>query len=166
MWFQVPSEFYDKLLGGIILTGGGSNMKNIERAFTNHTHVEKIRVAKFVTQTILSGNDDIKSHNGMMNTVLGLLAKGDINCAGEGVDPHGDLFSTRKEKDQGVIRTESEKKAADEEKRRQQEEEERQRQAEEAAERERIAAEKKANSIWNKAKRGILKFGKSMIEEE
>ena len=78
VWFQVPSEFYDKLLGGIILTGGGSNMKNIERAFTNHTHVEKIRVAKFVTQTILSGNDDIKSHNGMMNTVLGLLAKGDI----------------------------------------------------------------------------------------
>ena len=184
VWFQVPSEFYDKLLGGIILTGGGSNMKNIERAFANHTHVEKIRVAKFVTQTILSNNDDIKSHNGMMNTVLGLLAKGDINCAGDGVDPNGDLFSTRKEKDpsaaaadprqprqateipQGVIRTESEKKAADEEKRRQQEEEERRQQEEEAAERERIAAEKKANSIWNKAKRGILKFGKSMIEEE
>ena len=183
VWFQVPSEFYDKLLGGIILTGGGSNMKNIERAFANHTHVEKIRIAKFVTQTILSNNEDIKSRNGMMNTVLGLLAKGDINCAGEGVDPNGDLFSTRKEKEpsavadprqprqaseipQGVIRTESEKKAADEEKRRQQEEEERQRQAEEAAERERIAAEKKANSIWNKAKRGILKFGKSMIEEE
>ena len=92
VWFQVPSEFYDKLLGGIILTGGGSNMRNIERAFTNHTHVEKIRVAKFVTQTILSGNDDIKSHNGMMNTVLGLLAKGDMNCAGQEIN--GDLFST------------------------------------------------------------------------
>ena len=182
VWFQVPSEFYDKLLGGIILTGGGSNMKNIERAFANHTHVEKIRIAKFVTQTILSNNELIKSHNGMMNTVLGLLAKGDINCAGEGVDPNGDLFSTKKEPTvvtvdprqprqaseipQGVIRTESEKKAADEEKRRQQEEEERRQQEEEAAERERIAAEKKANSIWSKAKRGILKFGKSMIEEE
>ena len=182
VWFQVPSEFYDKLLGGIILTGGGSNMKNIERAFANHTHVDKIRVAKFVTQTILSSNEDIKSHNGMMNTVLGLLAKGDINCAGDGVDPNGDLFSMKREPvaatvdprqprqvseiPQGVIRTESEKKAADEEKRRQQEEEERRQQEEEAAERERIAAEKKANSIWNKAKRGILKFGKSMIEEE
>ena len=183
VWFQVPSEFYDKLLGGIILTGGGSNMKNIERAFANHTHVEKIRIAKFVTQTILSNNEDIKSRNGMMNTVLGLLAKGDINCAGEGVDPNGDLFSTRKEKEpsavadprqprqaseipQGVIRTESEKKAADEEKRRQQEEEERQRQAEEAAERERIAEEKRQNSFWNKAIKGIKKFGKSMIEEE
>ena len=61
VWFQVPSEFYDKLLGGIILTGGGSNLKNIEKAFSNHTHVEKIRIAKFVTQTILSNNDDIKS---------------------------------------------------------------------------------------------------------
>ena len=97
VWFQVPSEYYDKLLGGIILTGGGSNMKNIEQAFTNHTHVEKIRIAKFVTQTILSNNEDIKSHNGMMNTVLGLLVKGDINCAGDGVDPNGDLFSTKKE---------------------------------------------------------------------
>jgi cell division protein FtsA len=79
VWYQIPSEFYDKLLGGIILTGGGSNMKNIEKAFTNHTHVEKIRIAKFVTQTILSNNEWIKAHNGDMNTVLGLLAKGDIN---------------------------------------------------------------------------------------
>ena len=180
-WFQVPSEFYDKLLGGIILTGGGSNMKNIERAFANHTHVEKIRVAKFVTQTILSNNEDIKSHNGMMNTVLGLLAKGDINCAGEGVDPNGDLFSTRKETPaaadsrqprqateipQGVIRTENEKKAAEEERRRQQEEEERRQQEQEEAERQRIAEEKRQNSFWNKAIKGIKKFGKTMIEEE
>lgn len=38
VWYQVPTEFVDKLLGGLILTGGGSNMKNIERAFRNHTH--------------------------------------------------------------------------------------------------------------------------------
>ena len=76
VWYQIPSEYYDKLLGGIILTGGGSNMKNIEKAFINHTHVEKIRIAKFVTQTILSNNEWIKAHNGDMNTVLGLLAKG------------------------------------------------------------------------------------------
>ena len=38
-WFQIPNEFTDKLLGGIILTGGGSNMKNIDRAFRNYTHI-------------------------------------------------------------------------------------------------------------------------------
>ena len=37
VWHQVPSEYVDKLLGGIILTGGGCNMKNLERAFRLHT---------------------------------------------------------------------------------------------------------------------------------
>ena len=94
VWYQIPSEYYDKLLGGIILTGGGSNMKDIEKAFMNHTHVDKIRIAKFVTHTINSNNEDIKAHDGKMNTLLGLLAKGDINCAGDEVN--NDLFSNQK----------------------------------------------------------------------
>ena len=181
VWFQIPSDYYDKLLGGIIITGGGSNMKNIEKAFSNHTHVDKIRIAKFVTQTIISNNEDIKSHNGMMNTLLGLLAKGDINCAGSTIDPN-DLFSPKKEPahaatdprparqavetPQGVIRTETEKKAAEEEKRRQQEEEDRARREEELREQEEKERIRKENSLLNKFKRGILKFGKSMIEDE
>ena len=189
VWYQIPSEYYDKLLGGIILTGGGSNLKNIEKAFNNHTHVDKIRVAKFVTQSIISNNETIKAHDGTMNTVLGLLAKGDINCAGSAVDPNGDLFSTPKqptatgfdprsprsagEIPAGVVLTaaekkaaEAEKKAAEELKRRQEEEEERKKSEEEArikAEQERI---RKENSFWNKAIKGIKKFGKQIVEEE
>ena len=183
VWYQIPSEYYDKLLGGIILTGGGSNMNNIEKAFSNHTHVEKIRVAKFVTQTVISNNQDIKSHNGMMNTVLGLLIKGDINCAGGPVDPNGDLFSSQKPSmshsttDQrparqatdipaGVIRTEAEKQKAEEEKRRQQEEEERIKREEELKKKEEEERIRKENSKWNKFKKGALKFVKGMVEEE
>ena len=183
VWYQIPSEYYDKLLGGIILTGGGSNMKNIEKAFVNHTHVDKIRIAKFVSQTIISNNEEIKSHNGMLNTLLGLLAKGDINCAGDAFDPNGDLFSSLKPQpihttnDQrparqatdipaGVIRTEAEKQKAEEERRRQQEEEERARQEEERLKQEEEARIRKENSTWNKLKKGILKFGKSIVEEE
>ena len=182
VWYQIPSEYYDKLLGGIILTGGGSNMKNIEKAFINHTHVEKIRIAKFVSQTILSNNEDIKAHNGMMNTVLGLLAKGDINCAGDYVDPNGDLFGQKHvatpvatdprpvrqpgEIPAGVIRTEAEKKAAEEEKRRQQEEEDRLKREEELKKKEEEEAIRRENSPWNKLKKGFLKFGKSIVEEE
>ena len=189
VWYQIPSEFYDKLLGGIILTGGGSNLKNIEKAFNNHTHVDKIRIAKFVTQSIISNHEAIKAHDGTMNTVLGLLAKGDINCAGSAVDLNGDLFSTSKqptatgidprsprtagEIPAGVVLTaaekkaaEAEKKAAEELKRRQEEEEERKKSEEEArikAEQERI---RKENSFWNKAIKGIKKFGKQIVEEE
>jgi cell division protein FtsA len=183
VWYQIPSDYYDKLLGGIILTGGGSNMKNIEQAFMNHTHVDKIRIAKFVTHTINSNNEDIKAHNGKMNTVLGLLAKGDINCAGSEMSLNGDLFGTPKKEaphpanDQrparqvgeipaGVVRTEAEKQKAEEERRRQQEEEERIKREEEEAERQRIAAEKREKSVWNKAFKGLKKFTKSIIEEE
>ena len=182
VWYQIPSEYYDKLLGGIILTGGGSNMKNIEKAFVNHTHVEKIRIAKFVTQTIISNHELIKSHNGTMNTVLGLLAKGDINCAGAGIDPNGDLFGSQKQTQPhpaeqrparqatdipaGVIRTEAEKQKAEEEKRRQQEEEERARREEERKKQEEEERIRKENSPWNKLWKGVKKFGKSIVEEE
>ena len=182
VWYQIPSEYYDKLLGGIILTGGGSNMKNIEKAFINHTHVDKIRIAKTITQTILTNNEDIKAKNGMMNTVLGLLVKGDINCAGNAIDPNGDLFSSQKQtthptNDQrparqatdipaGVIRTEAEKQKAEEEKRRQQEEEERLKREEEIRQQEEEARIRKENSFWNKALKGIKKFGKQIVEEE
>ena len=179
----MPSEYYDKLLGGIILTGGGANLKNIERAFQNHTHIEKIRVAKFPTHTITGGTEDIKAKNAMMNTVLGLLMKGDINCAGGPFDPNGDLFGQQKpatttdaneqrparkpgEIPAGVVRTEAEKQKAEEEARLKREEEERikrEKEEAEAAERERI---KRENSKWNKFKKGVLSFGKKIMEEE
>ncbi len=180
--YQIPPEYYDKLLGGIILTGGGANMKNIEKAFINCTHIEKIRVAKFVTTTINSGNDQIKAKNGMYNTVLGLLIKGDMNCAGNGIDLNGDLFSNddsqklqpgndrrprqAHETDPGVIRTAQEEEKAAEEARRKKEEEERLRQEEEERRDEEERRRKKENSWWNRAKRSLKKFGSDIVSEE
>jgi cell division protein FtsA len=180
VWCQVPEEYCDKLLGGIILTGGGSNMKNIETAFQNYTHIEKIRVAKFVMPTITYSITETTAHDGMMNTVLGLLAKGDINCVGQVYDPNGDLFAPQKpletaeqrrarqatEIPAGVIRTQEEIRRAEEEARLKKEEEERiRREQAEAEERERQRI-KKENSFWNKAFKGLKEFGKKMVEEE
>ena len=178
-WYQVPSDYCDKLLGGIILTGGGANMKNIERAFQNHTHIDKIRVAKFPVHTITGGTDDIKSRNGMMNTVLGLLAKGDINCAGVPIDPNGDLFGQPKatavevndlrparkpgEVPAGVVLTEAEKQKAEEEARLKREEEERIQREKEEAEAAEAARIKRENSWTSKLKKGIVNFGKQII---
>ena len=183
VWCQVPEEYCDKLLGGIILTGGGANMRDIEKAFQNYTHIDKIRIAKFVTQTITSQIPEINAHDGRMNTVLGLLATGDINCAGQEFDPNGDLFAPQKptqpdiaseqrrpraatEVPQGVIRTAEEIRRAEEEARLKREEEERiarEQAEEEERERQRI---KKENSFWNKAFKGLKEFGKKMVEEE
>ena len=69
-------------------------MRNIDRAFRNITHIDKIRRADFVTHTITSSNADITAKNGDMNTVLGLLAKGDMNCAGAEFNPaQNNLFA-------------------------------------------------------------------------
>lgn len=183
VWFQVPGEYCDKLLGGIILTGGGSNMKNIERAFVNHTHIDKIRTAKFVTHTITSGNSEVNVRNGMMNTVLGLLAKGDLNCAGSEIDPE-DLFSGTKttqagtpdarpkaprkagEIPPGVVLTDAEKQKLEEEERRKREEEERKAREEAEEEERRREAERKANSPLNKIINWSKTWGKKFMEEE
>lgn len=185
VWFQVPNEYIDKLLGGIVITGGGSNMRNIESAFRNHTHIDKIRVARFITTTVHASQMEITAHNGMMNTVLGLLEKGDMNCAGEEIT--GDLFGgtpadqpgavadplhkgaprpITEISGKGIVQTEEEKKKAEEEARRKRvaEEEEQRRQEEEEAER--LRREKRENSFWNKLFRGVKKFGEDMIKDE
>ena len=181
VWCQVPEELCDKLLGGIILTGGGSNMKEIEKAFSNYTHIDKIRTAKFVTQTIVSNSPEITAKDGRMNTVLGLLAKGDLNCAGQEIDPNGDLFKQQQvvetpvdqrrarqgfETPAGVVRTAEEKRKAEEEAQRKREEEERiaREKAEEEARIE--AEERRQNSFWNKALKGLKRFGENIVKEE
>jgi len=166
--YQIPSEFYDKLHGGIILTGGGAMMKDIEKAFSIHTHIDKIRVARTVNFTVNSSIDAVKQQNATLNTVLGLLAKGNINCAGKAIN--NNLFDdsndddvpqkperkprSKTETDPGVILTQQEEQKAAEEARRKKEEEERlAREAEEQRLREE-AEERRRNSKWNKFKRG------------
>ncbi len=180
VWCQIPSDYYDKLLGGIILTGGGSNMPNIEKAFVNHTHIDKIRIAKFVTQTIVSTNPEVNAKNGTMNTVLGLLAKGDLNCAGDTIDASRDLFGTKQhapaeqrtkgrqatETPPGVVRTEAEKQQAEEEARRRKEEEERIAREKAEEEARRIAQEKKENSPLRKGMNWFKKVAAKLTDPE
>ena len=172
----------EEIVANVWCHGGGSNMKNIEKAFQNYTHIDKIRIAKFVTQSITSNINDINAHDGMMNTVLGLLAKGDINCAGSEIDPNGDLFATQKpqptetyeqrrarqatETPAGVVRTADEIRRAEEEAQRKKEEEER-------AEREKAEAEareaeriRKENSPWTKIGRWIKRTATDLAKDE
>ena len=179
-WFQVPVEYSDKLMGGIILTGGGSTMPEIDKVFKTHTHIEKVRIAKFVSQTVNSKDPKITNHNGMMNTVLGLLAKGNMNCAGNeiGTDlfsntettPINDQHKTPRNPNEtvgtGVVLTAAEKQKAEEEAKRKkelEEEEERKAAEEEAAKQ---AKERKENSLLHKMMRGIKSFVRDTISEE
>ena len=183
VWYQVPSEYTDKLLGGFIITGGVSNMKNIDKAFKQHTGVDKIRIANFVQETINSNIPEITAHNATMNTVLGLIAKGDMNCAGDELT--SDLFakenntettstvveapkaprSITETQGRGVVPTEAEKQKAEEEARRKREEEEAEQRAREEEER-RLEEEKRKNSPLNKLFRKTKNFFEQIMKEE
>lgn len=92
-WNQVPVEYRDKLLGGIILTGGMSNMRDMEKAFRQSTPIKKVRTAKFPNLNIISSKEkNAIEHDGTSCSILGMLVKGDINCAG--TELGSDLFST------------------------------------------------------------------------
>ncbi len=180
-WYQVPAEYADKLLGGIILTGGGSKMRNIEQAFRIYTNTDKVRTAKTIIPTINSTNALINQKDGSMCTALALLATGYENCAGEEIT--GDLFAgdpvaspvslkdpgLAKEPGKGRVQTEAEKAAEEkrlaEEKAAAEKAAEEQRQKEEA---ERLAAEKakKENKPINKALRWTRNFFRNIVSEE
>ena len=158
-------------------------MPEIERAFRNHTHVGKIRIAKFVTHAVNSNIPEIMAHDGKMNTVLGLLEKGDMNCAGNEisndlfVNPEGRQESTTEDLHReprpisetigrGIVQTEAEKLKAEEEARRRRELEEEEARKKAETEEERMAAERKENSILNKTLKFLKKFGSSIISGE
>lgn len=80
VWNQLQlSGYEDKLFSGVIFTGGGANLRNIEDAFRKLSKVEKIKSAKFVHNTV-HGYSDVLKKDGRQNTLLGLLAAGNDNC--------------------------------------------------------------------------------------
>ncbi len=183
VWFQVPAGYQDKLLGGIILTGGGANMKNIDKVFRQVTRVEKIRFARSVNQTVDATQPEVNAQDCRLCTALSLLAKGDMNCAGEqiksglfeGGEGEGDGSGEEETPagprpipptGKGVVLTEAEKKRLEEEEKRRKEEEEAAAAAA-AAEAAAAAKEKKRqNSPFNRLVRGIKKFVNTAISEE
>ncbi len=72
------SNYSDSLMAGIIITGGMANMLDIDKAITNITKIEKVRIA-LTGETNLTGNTFIPK-DGKLNTLIGILMSGEENC--------------------------------------------------------------------------------------
>ena len=80
VWNQIPlSGFDDKLLAGIIMTGGATNLKNLEEMLRKRSKIEKIRMARLPRNTVHAPSDILKK-DGSQNTLFGLLFEGNQNC--------------------------------------------------------------------------------------
>lgn len=87
VWNQIQLSGYEKeLYSGVVFTGGGSNLKNLESAFRKQSKMEKVKTARFVHEAVHGYNDMLKK-NGTQNTLLGLLAAGNENCCLQELPP-------------------------------------------------------------------------------
>lgn len=85
---QSPYRDLNELPCGIIITGGGANLRNLTDAFADKINNQnnaidrrvKIRIANFVTFPIKATNPELLMKNGQLNTLFSLLAAGKMNC--------------------------------------------------------------------------------------
>lgn len=160
---QIALSKYDKnqLIGGIIVTGGAANIKDIEKALTAHTKFDKLRFVKNLRMTLRTKIADFNK-NGSCNAAIALVERGTLNCCGGSLDsPNNALFPTAEElkKQQEAEIAAAEAAAAAE----RAAEAERERQAQEEAERK--AKEEKRNG-WKRKFRSIFDKLSAVVSEE
>lgn len=80
VWNQIQLSGYDdKLLAGMVITGGGANLKNIDSLLRKKSKIEKVRFAKTV-QTPIQADGTGLVLDGSQNSILGLLLAGQEPC--------------------------------------------------------------------------------------
>ncbi|MBR4645048.1 MAG: cell division protein FtsA [Bacteroidaceae bacterium] len=83
IWAHIK-QYNDKLLSGILLTGGASKAKHLVKAITEYTQTDKqIRLTKGLPLNISLAYNVHIPEEGNLYTLMALLLKGDQNCVGE-----------------------------------------------------------------------------------
>lgn len=145
------SGYENKLPAGIIVTGGGSNLRNLQDAFKQQkSDYVKVRIANFVIPDVKYIDSTVLEQDGRRNTIFALLAMGKENCASQEKETSTlDMFEQQQEEEarrrEAEERERLEKEAAA--KAKAQEEAKRAKEAKEKAELE--------NQINNNAKKDI-----------
>lgn len=157
VWNQIQLSGYDdKLLSGIIITGGAANLKNLDAMLRKRSKIEKIRTARNIRNTIQTDIDLIKK-DGTQNTLFGLLFEGKENCCLVEARPvtHSQPVITEPVnmfeedealKEQEAAAREAKKKKDEEDKRRR--DEDRRRKEEEKRKKEEARKKKKEGPSW------------------
>lgn len=153
VWNQIQlSGYEDKLLQGVVFTGGACKLPGLEEAFKKISHIEKIRKALSAQQK-LEGTTASINKDGSTNALIGLLCMGNDNCCKPEPKPEPKTVVVEHPKTADMFADDEELKRQEEETRRaiakqeadakrRREEEERRRKKEEAA------ANKKPKRSW------------------
>lgn len=110
----VNSDYSGKLLAGLVITGGGSSMKNIVKAFTKSTKIDKVRIATKVNQMVVktSNASNISLESAGTTTIVSLLLAGTVPCGGEDIGRTPDMFDQQMKEEERRKRAEEAEAAA------------------------------------------------------
>ncbi len=110
----INSDYSGKLLAGIVITGGGSNMKNIVKALTKNTKIDKVRVANKVNQVVVktSNASNFSMDSTDTTTIISLLLAGTVPCGGEDIGRAPDIFDQQTKDEERRKRQEEAEAAA------------------------------------------------------
>ncbi|WP_321436001.1 cell division protein FtsA [uncultured Bacteroides sp.] len=174
VWNQIElSGYQGDLMAGIIITGGGSNLKNLDEAIKSRTKINNVKIAKFVRCGIRAERPELLKKDGTQNTIIGLLSAGKENCclvpiakpveySAQTEIPDQTLFPPEEQEnddEDDFLKTEEERRIKEEErKKREEEEKERKRLEKERKKKEREEKDRR------KREKGPSKF-KTMFEK-
>lgn len=162
IWNQLQISGYDdKLLAGIIITGGGANLKHIDEALRKRSKIEKLRFAKFPRNAVHADAPDILKKDGTQNTLFGLLFAGNENCCMQETPAPKPLNQPQTEpenifkedealKEQEAAARAAKKKKDDDEKRRKEEEKQRKLEEKKRAEEEKRRKKKESPGLLDR----------------
>ena len=110
----VNSDYSGKLLAGLVITGGGSSMKNIVKAFTKSTKIDKVRIATKVNQMVVktSNASNISLESAGTTTIVSPLLAGTVPCGGEDIGRAPDMFDQQMKEEERRKRAEEAEAAA------------------------------------------------------
>lgn len=113
----VKSNYSEKLLAGVVLTGGGSLMKGIEAAFKQNLNVEKCRTARSITQPVVKTSNaaGFVADGARTNTAVSLLFAGTQTCSGEEYD-RSNLFDSQQLEEEKLVKQQKQAEQAEAEK--------------------------------------------------
>lgn len=151
----------EQLIGGLIITGGASHMKNMDKAFLRDTEFEKIRFVKKTCRQLRGHDAENFNADGDLNAAISLIDKGDVNCCGGSLgQPNTNLFNDSKEKK--PIEPSPEEIAAEEKRKADEAAAEAERKAKEEEEKRREEEERKKRERRKKLTSFIHKIGNSL----
>ncbi|MBR0272780.1 MAG: cell division protein FtsA [Bacteroidaceae bacterium] len=90
VWEQIKN-YSDRLLSGVIFTGGAANMRQLETAFVRYHHFDKVKTRMMPAVTEYATNLRLDPQTNTLATLVAMLRRGDDECTSERpIEP--DLF--------------------------------------------------------------------------